>query len=323
MADTTVDFPLAVPVARPAAAVVATDRWYNDTRLVGLSRFAMSITLLNVVGHLFLGFEPSWITPFVALATTYSVDLLGETVDAAVQGRQPAYAGSWSALIAFLLPAHITGLAVGMLLYAGDQLWPVVFACALSIASKYIFRLPRGSAKTQHLPTFKHYLNPSNLGIAVTLILFPGVGIAPPYQFAENLFGLLYWLLPLLVICTGCLLNVKATGRIPLIVAWLAAFAAQALVRAWAHGTPWDAGLGPMTGFAFILFTFYMVTDPGSTPSRRREQLIFGASVALAYGALMELHIVFGLFFALAIVSIARAALAALEVAATRPAIAR
>jgi hypothetical protein len=311
VADATVDIPI-VAVPRRAAAP-AVDRWYTDTRLVGLSRFAMAITFLNVIGHLFLGFEPSWITPFVALATTYSVDILGETLDAVAQGRSPAYAGSIGNLVSFLLPAHITALAVGMLLYAGVQLWAVVFACALAIASKYIFRLPRLDKKNASIPTYKHYLNPSNIGIAATLILFPGVGIAPPYQFAENLFGVLYWLLPLIVICTGSFLNIKATARFPLIVAWLGTFAAQALLRAWINETPWNAGLGPMTGFAFILFTFYMITDPGTTPSRPREQVVFGASVALVYGALMELHIVFGLFFALAIVAVARAILSGVE----------
>jgi hypothetical protein len=280
-----------------------------------LSRFALAITVVNVVGHLFLGFEPSWITPLVALATTYSVDLLGEAIDAKAHGRTATYAGSWSALVRFLLPAHITGLAVSMLVYVSEQLWAVVFACALGIASKYVVRLPRLDVENLELPTYKHYLNPSNIGIAITLLLFPSVGIAPPYQFSENLFGQLYWLLPLLVILTGSHLNIKTTNRYPLIVAWLVGFAVQALVRAWVHGTPWNAGLGPLTGLAFMLFTFYMITDPGTTPSRPSAQAIFGAFVALAYGAPMELHVVFGLFFALAIVASARALLALVEFA--------
>ena len=57
-----------------------------------------------------------------------------------------------------------------------------------------------------------------------------------------------------------------------------------------------------MTGVAFILYTFYMVTDPATTPSGRREQIVFGLSVAAVYGLLMVTHVVFGLFFALTIV---------------------
>ena len=53
-----------------------------------------------------------------------------------------------------------------------------------------------------------------------------------------------------------------------------------------------------MTGVAFLLFTFYMVTDPATTPSTPRGQIAFGAAVAAAYGLLMAFHVVFGLFFA-------------------------
>jgi hypothetical protein len=60
--------------------------------------------------------------------------------------------------------------------------------------------------------------------------------------------------------------------------------------------------LVPMTGVAFILYTFYMVTDPATTPEGRREQIFFGFSVAAVYGFLMVVHVVFGLFFALTIV---------------------
>jgi Na+-translocating ferredoxin:NAD+ oxidoreductase RnfD subunit len=45
-----------------------------------------------------------------------------------------------------------------------------------------------------------------------------------------------------------------------------------------------------------------MVTDPATTPARRRGQILFGAGVAAAYGFLVVCHVVFGLFFALTIV---------------------
>jgi hypothetical protein len=57
-----------------------------------------------------------------------------------------------------------------------------------------------------------------------------------------------------------------------------------------------------MTGVAFILYTFYMVTDPATTPSSTQSQVAFGLGVAAIYGLLMVGHVVFGLFFALTIV---------------------
>lgn len=269
----------------------------------GLLRFAIAISVLNILGHLWLGFEQSWATPFVALAAAYGTELAGEWATAHAAGRTPRFAAGPLAGAKFLLSAHITGLAVGMLLYAAEQLWVVAFAASFAIASKYVLRAPAPTGEGT-----RHFYNPSNFGIAATLILFPSVGIAQPYQFAENISGTLDWLLPLIVITTGTLINRKFTQRLPLIGAWLMGFALQAVIRALFHGSPILAGLAPMTGFAFILFTFYMITDPATTPERRREQRCFGAAVAIAYALLMELHIVFGLFFALVLVSSARGA---------------
>jgi enediyne biosynthesis protein E5 len=204
-------------------------------------------------------------------------------------------------LVDFLLPAHITGLACAMLLYPGDRLWPVAFAGAFAIASKALLLAPvRGR--------MRHFLNPSNAGIALTLVLFPSVGIAPPYQFLENLHGIADWILPLVIVATGTLLNAKLTKRIPLIGAWLVGFGAQAVVRSLVMGTPIAPTLAPMTGVAFVLFTFYMISDPGTTPAGRREQVVFGLATAAVYSALQLLHVVFGLFFALAIVCVVRGA---------------
>jgi hypothetical protein len=153
--------------------------------------------------------------------------------------------------------------------------------------------------------------NPSNFGIAVTLLLFPSVGIAVPYHFTENLGSIGDWALPLFIICSGSFLNTWYTRRIPLALAWVVAFALQAIVSSlilW-YSTgycPVVARLSAMTGVAFILFTFYMVTDPATTPERPGAQVAFGASVALVYSLLLMWHIVFGLFVALVIVCVAR-----------------
>lgn len=284
----------------------------------GLVRFATAITVLNILGHLWLGFEQSWITPFVALAAAYSTELAGELAIARAAGRPPRFVGGFRKLVMFLLSAHITGLAVGMLLYAAEQLWAVAFAASAAIATKYAFRAPVGPNGAS-----RHFFNPSNIGIAITLILFPTVGIAQPYQFAENIHGAIDWLLPLLIVGTGTMINRKYTQRLPLIAAWLTAFAAQAAIRAALFGTPLAAGLAPMTGFAFVLFTFYMVTDPATTPENPRDQRVFAAAVALVYGLLMVAHVVFGLFFALAIVTGARGLYLILEERRRRRAAAR
>jgi hypothetical protein len=275
--------------------------WNGSLRLGGLRRFAIAISVLNLLGHTVLGFEPSWAHPLVALATAYSLELLVEWLEARAQGRAPRFAGGRMDFVDFLLPAHITGLAVSMLLYANEQLAPVAFASAVAIGSKALLHAPVAGKP-------RHFLNPSNFGITVTLLAFPWVGIAPPYQFTENLQGAGDWVLPAVIVCSGTFLNWRFTQRLPLIAGWLGGFALQAVLRCWLSGLPLLPGLLPMTGVAFVLYTFYMVTDPGTTPQRPAAQVVFGLSVAAAYSVLVDRHVVFDLFFSLTLVCVVRGA---------------
>jgi len=276
--------------------MAATENWERSARLGGLRRFAVAITILNILGHTFFGFEQSWAQPLVALGTAYPLAILLEAAQCWSIGKKPAFSGGVRALIDFLLSAHISSLAVAMLLYANDPLWVVPFATAVAIGSKVLFRQPARSGGG------RHFYNPSNFGITVTLLLFSWVGIAPPYQFTENLDRIGDWLLPAVIICSGTFLNYRFTKRLPLIGAWLIGFVLQAAVRSLLFDTPLVASLLPMTGVAFILYTFYMVTDPATAPKSVLQQVVFGFSVAAVYGILVTVHVVFGLFFSLSIV---------------------
>jgi len=268
-------------------------------RLGGLRRFAIAITVFNVLGHTVFGFEQAWITPVVSVLTAYACEIWFELVECYIQRRTPRFTGGWQNLLNFLLSAHITGMACAMLLYSNSRLLPVVFASAVAITSKSIFRL----TLENHT---RHFLNPSNFGITVTLLLFPWVGIAAPYQFSENIHGWGSWALPAVIVASGSFLNTRFTRRISVAAGWLGGFFAQALVRNLIFGTPLTASLLPMTGVTLVLFTFYMVTDPATTPCMPRGQLLYGAMVAATYGTLVSLHVVFGFFFALTLVSAAR-----------------
>jgi Na+-translocating ferredoxin:NAD+ oxidoreductase RnfD subunit len=274
----------------------------KDMRLAALRRFATAITLLNVLGHTVLGFEQSLAQPVVALLAAYSTEILLEMIESRRLGRKPRFLGPGTTFIDFMLSAHITGLAVAMLLYANDRLLPIAFAAAVAIGSKHLFRAGTNGSR-------RHFFNPSNLGITATLLAFPWVGIAQPYMFTENLNGGWDWFLPAVIVCSGTFLNTVFTKRIPLILTWLGAFVLQAAVRHFLFGNLFLPSLNPMTGVAFLLFTFYMVTDPATTPTTRRGQMAFGASVAAVYGLLMAFHIVFGLFFGLTAVCAGRGAL--------------
>lgn len=276
-----------------------TAKKYNP--IPALRRFALAITVLNIAGHFFLGFEQSWAYPLVAIATTYSLEFFFELYYCRINKQTPRYAGGFGKMVDFLLPAHITGMATSMLLFSNASLGPIVFASAVAICSKVIFRINIDGRS-------RHFLNPSNFGIAATLVLFPWVGISPPYMFTENLYGIADWILPGILIIVGSLLNTVFTGRIVLIVSWAFAFILQAFVRSVLFDISFVASLLPLTGVAFLLFTFYMISDPATTPQSKKGQVIFAFSTAFFYGLLMTFHIVFGLFFALVISCVLRGA---------------
>ncbi len=272
----------------------------DDPRSAALRRFGLSISVLTVVGHTVLGFEQAYLTPVVAVAAALLTEGVLGAIDAYGRRVPPWYARSASAVVDFLLPAYITALACAMLLYANDRLMPTVLASVAGVASKYAIRV-RVAGRARHV------LNPSNTGIVLVLLLFPWVGIAPPYQFTEWISGPLDALIPLAVLAAGTLLNAKLTRKAPLIAGWAAGFVAQAVIRWAVTDISLVSALLPMTGTAFILFTNYMITDPGTTPGRPRHQVVFGVATAAVYGVLVHFHIVFGLFFALVIACVLRA----------------
>lgn len=266
---------------------------------IALRNFAIAISVLTILGHTVLGFEESWAQVVVSLITTYVVEVVYEVYLARREHRPARFRGGLRKWATFVYPAHITGLAIAMLIYAGDRLMPFVFAAAMSICSKIIFRV-RMDAKS------RHFLNPSNSGIAFTLLLLPSVGISPPYQFTENVNTSWDWVIPSVIILTGTLLNATLTKKMPLISGWIGGFLIQAALRSVLFGEPLLSQLMPMTAVSFILFTNYMITDPATTPVKAKYQVLFGSGIALVYGILLSLNIVYTLFFSLTIVCVVR-----------------
>lgn len=271
-----------------------------NMRLAALRRFAITITVLNLLGRSILGFENSWAQMFVALLMAYFTEIVLEMVDAVAHKKAPRFTGGGvTNFIDFLLPAHISGMAVSMLLYCGDLLLPFAFASAVAIASKALLTVKINNSE-------RHFLNPSNSGIALTVLLFPTIAPIMPWQFTENLSSNWGSVFAVIVIVLGTYMNWYYAKRMPLVLAWVAAFAIQGVIRCLIHGLPLVVGVVPITGVSFLLFTFYMITDPGATPSDRREQVIFGATTAAVYCLLVLAHIGFAFFYALFIVSFCR-----------------
>jgi enediyne biosynthesis protein E5 len=272
-----------------------------DPRYLALRNFAISITVFNAFGYTLLGFEQPWLWPVLALVTAYTTEIVFELISSWAQQHRPRFLGNGArGMYEFLLPAHITGLAVNMLLYANNQFWPVMFGVIVAVSQKHVLQAPIAGR-------MRHFMNPSNLGITATLLVFGSwVSISPPYMFTEWANSYFKLMIPLVILTAGTVINAKLTQRTPLIVGWAGAFMIQAFVRHWIWGVQLNTALSVMTGVAFVLFTNYMITDPGTTPSKPRAQFMFGSAVAFTYAVLMEFNIVYTLFFATSIVCACR-----------------
>jgi len=274
---------------------------HNSKVITALRRFAISITVFNLLGYLFLGFEQPWSWPIVAVLTAYATEISLEWVGSRVESRAPRYANNGvRGMVEFLYPAHISGLALNMLIYVNDQIWVMMLGVFIAVSAKWVLRAPvRGK--------LRHYMNPSNLGICLILLLFPAWGsIAPPYHFTEKIDHWVGWLIVAVILVSGTVLNSMLTNRMWLIMGWLSFFVVQAVVRGLLFGTSIPGALAMATGVAFVLYTNYMVTDPGTTPSKPAPQFVFGAGIAVVYGFFMVAHIAYGLFFATAVVCLIR-----------------
>jgi hypothetical protein len=289
--------PSAAPPAGPAAPVPV-----KDTRYLALRNFAISISVFNIFGYTLLGFEQPWLWPIIAVLSAYAIELGFEVLSAWAQRREQRFRGrGFRGLYEFLLPSHITALACNMLLYGNNQILVVLFAVFVGVAGKHAFQAPVQGR-------MRHFMNPSNFGITVTLLCFGGtwMSIAPPYEFTENANTYFRVMIPLVIATSGTVINALLTKKTSLIVGWMGGFAIQAFVRHWIWHVALFSALGPMTGVAFVLFSNYMISDPGTTPSTGRAKFMFGASVATVYGILMEFNVVYTLFFATSLVCLFR-----------------
>lgn len=285
--------------AKPSGPVATAGT--KDPRYLALRNFALSITVFNVIGYRLLGFEQPYLWPVIAVLTAYVTEIAFEALSAWATQRSRRYEGRGvRGLYEFLLPSHITALAVNMLLYANNQIWPILFGVVAGVTAKHVLQAPINGR-------MRHYMNPSNLGITLVLLLFGSwVSVAPPYQFGENVNSLFRIAIPLIVATAGTVLNTALTRKTALIVGWLGAFVIQAVVRHLVFDVSLMSALGIMTGTAFVLFTNYMISDPGTTPFAPRAQFIFGSSVAIVYGVLISFNVVYTLFFAVTVVCLLR-----------------
>lgn len=178
----------------------------------------------------------------------------------------------------------VTGLSLSLLLRTNTPLlW--VAAPVLAIGSKFLLRV-RG----------KHVFNPAAFAIVALLLGADGVWVSP------GQWGAAAWL-ALLVASAGGLVLTRST-RLDTAAGFLLCFGGLLAWRACLLGDPWAIPLHQMQAGSLLLFAFFMVTDPRSTPDSRAGRMLFVAAVsALAYHLLFAWQLRPGLYYALVSVS--------------------
>ena len=178
----------------------------------------------------------------------------------------------------------ITALSLTLLLRAHDPLiW--IAAGFLAMASKFLVRLGG-----------KHVFNPACLAIVALLLLTDQVWVSP------GLWGSAVWTGFLLASLAALVLT--RSNRLDTATAFFATYTLLLLARALTLGDPIAIPLHQLQSGSLLLFGFFMITDPRSTPDDRAGRLLFASIVAvLAVELQYRWQIRTGLFYALAIAS--------------------
>jgi Na+-transporting NADH:ubiquinone oxidoreductase subunit NqrB len=182
--------------------------------------------------------------------------------------------------------ALISGLSLCLLLRTNHAELAVV-AAVVTIAGKFLIRVHG-----------KHIFNPTNGGIVAMLLLTNQVWVSPGQWGAAALFAFL-------MACAGSLV-VNRAARADVTCAFLAFYCALLFGRSLYLGEPLPIPLHRLESGALLLFTFFMISDPKTTPDSRAGRVVFAAMVAFgAWYVQFRLFRTNGLLWSLAACSMA------------------
>lgn len=177
--------------------------------------------------------------------------------------------------------AIITSLSLTLLLRS-DAIAPLMLAAAIAIGSKFALRL-----------NGKHIFNPANIGIVATMLLTQSAWTTP------GQWGTAVWLAAVIA-GAGFFVTYRAS-RLDVPLVFLGSYAALLFGRALWLGDPLAIPLLRLENGALILFAFFMISDPKTTPDGRIARAVFAAATALAAFVLQfRFFNPDGLFYALA-----------------------
>ena len=143
-------------------------------------------------------------------------------------------------------------------------MWPYPLAAALAMLSKHFIRVGG-----------RHIFNPANFGLVCVILFFSSEVTVVASRWGGSTLGLAA------VSMLGVAVAVKA-NRIVLAASYVGPYLAGAAVLAALGVGSFALALTLVSNAAFQLFTFFMITDPMTTPNSRRGQLAYGVAIAVA-----------------------------------------
>lgn len=183
-----------------------------------------------------------------------------------------------------LKSALISGLSL-CLLFRTNSFWAAILAALITIGAKFLIRVQG-----------KHLFNPTNFGI-VAAILLTGRAWISPGQWGSVVF------FAALASCLGLMVVTRAK-TIDLTLSFLLFYGGSLFYRAWYLGDPWAIPIHQLQNGAFILFSFFMISDPRPTPNARAGRILFSLlTAAIAYYFRFKMFNPNGLLYSLVISS--------------------
>ncbi len=234
-----------------------------------------TLASLLVYGIGWLDFDVTPARVALLVATALATQAAGDWI---VGNRLPFLSSARSALI--------SGLSLCLLLRT-NSVGLAAMAAVLTVASKFVIRV-RG----------KHVFNPTNGGIVAMLLLSNQVWVSPGQWGAPAFFAFL-------MACTGSLV-VNRAARSDVTYAFIAFYCALLFGRSLYLGEPLTIPLHRLESGALLLFAFFMISDPKTTPDSRVGRVLFAALVAFgAWYVQFRLFRTNGLLWSLAACSMA------------------
>ena len=156
--------------------------------------------------------------------------------------------------------AAISGLSLALLLRS-ESIALLLAGAVIAVASKFVIRI-KG----------KHVFNPTNGAIVALLLLSNRVWVSPGQWGNVAFFGFL-------ITCLGGLV-VNRAARSDVTYAFIIFWSALVIGRSLWVGEPLTIPFHRLESGALLLFTFFMISDPKTTPDARAGRILFAALVA-------------------------------------------